>query len=459
MKKLWGGRFKKEMHPLLFKLSESLSYDKKLARYDLLGSIAHAKMLGRTKIIPPKDSARIVRGLEAILKDLEKGGLSLSGKYEDIHSLIQDTLDKRIGAVGHKLHTARSRNDQVTLDTRLYCREEGRKIQSKLRMLQRVFVELARRHIEHVIPGYTHSQHAQPVALSHHFLAYCGMLERDKQRIGDALKRMDELPLGSGALAGSSLPIDRFYVARLLGFSRVSQNSLDAVSDRDYVIELLSSISILSLHLSRMSEEFIAWSSPEFGFLELDDAFCTGSSLMPQKKNPDPLELIRGTTGRIYGNLVSVLVTLKGIPLAYNRDMQLDKEPLFDSIERMELILDILSELLPKVDFHVLQIDRQLKDEGLYAADLVEYLVRKGIAFREAHDIIGHLIRDSLELGKRLSDRPLSDFRKVCPRFEKDVYHLMDPYRSVDSKNVVGGTARNRVRQQIQRWERILKNA
>ncbi|MBI1976126.1 MAG: argininosuccinate lyase [Candidatus Omnitrophica bacterium] len=459
MKKLWGGRFKKEMHPLLFKLSGSLSYDKKLARYDLLGSVAHAKMLGRTKIIPPKDSARIVRGLESLLRDLEKGKLSLSGKYEDIHSLIQDALDKRIGAVGHKLHTARSRNDQVTLDTRLYCREEGRKIQLKLRGLQRVFVELAKGHVEHVIPGYTHSQHAQPVALSHHFLAYCGMLERDKQRIGDALKRMDELPLGSGALAGSSLPIDRFYVARLLGFSRVSQNSLDAVSDRDYVIELLSTVSILSLHLSRMSEEFIAWSSPEFGFLELDDAFCTGSSLMPQKKNPDPLELIRGTTGRIYGNLVSVLVTLKGIPLAYNRDMQLDKEPLFDSIERMELILDILSELLPKVAFHVLQIDRQLKDEGLYAADLVEYLVRKGIAFREAHDIIGHLIRDSLELGKRLSDRPLSDFRKICPRFEKDVYNLMDPYRSVDSKNVVGGTARNRVRQQIQRWERILKNA
>lgn len=447
------------MHPLLFKLSGSLSYDKKLARYDLLGSVAHAKMLGRTKIIPPKDSARIVRGLESLLRDLEKGKLSLSGKYEDIHSLIQDALDKRIGAVGHKLHTARSRNDQVTLDTRLYCREEGRKIQLKLRGLQRVFVELAKGHVEHVIPGYTHSQHAQPVALSHHFLAYCGMLERDKQRIGDALKRMDELPLGSGALAGSSLPIDRFYVARLLGFSRVSQNSLDAVSDRDYVIELLSTVSILSLHLSRMSEEFIAWSSPEFGFLELDDAFCTGSSLMPQKKNPDPLELIRGTTGRIYGNLVSVLVTLKGIPLAYNRDMQLDKEPLFDSIERMELILDILSELLPKVAFHVLQIDRQLKDEGLYAADLVEYLVRKGIAFREAHDIIGHLIRDSLELGKRLSDRPLSDFRKICPRFEKDVYNLMDPYRSVDSKNVVGGTARNRVRQQIQRWERILKNA
>lgn len=459
MKKLWGGRFKKEMHPLLFKLSESLSYDKKLARYDLIGSIAHAKMLGKTKIIPPKDSAKIVGGLESLLRDLEKGKLSLSGKYEDVHSLIQDALDKRVGTVGHKLHTARSRNDQVTLDTRLYCREEGGRIRAKLKGLQRVLVDLAENHVEHVIPGYTHSQHAQPVVLGHHFLAYCHMLERDKERIQDALKRMDELPLGSGALAGSSLPIDRSYVAKLLGFSRISQNSLDAVSDRDYCVELLSSFSILSLHLSRMCEEFIAWSSPEFGFLELDDAFCTGSSLMPQKKNPDPLELIRGTTGRIYGNLVSVLVTLKGIPLAYNRDMQLDKEPLFDSVERMALILDILSELLPKADFHVLQIDRQLKDEGLYAADLVEYLIRKGIAFREAHDIIGHLIRDSLELGKRFSDRPLSDFKKACPMFEKDVYELLDPYRSVDSKNVIGGTARNRVRQQIQRWEKILKNA
>ncbi len=317
-------------------------------------------------------------------------------------------------------------------------------------------MRLAEAHLEHVIPGYTHSQHAQPIVLGHHFLAFCSMFERDKGRLKDALVRMDELPLGSGALGGTSLPIDRVYVAKLLGFSRVSQNSLDAVSERDYVLELLSALAILSQHLSRMAEELIAWSSPEFGFLELDDAFCTGSSLMPQKKNPDPLELIRGTTGRIYGNLISVLVTMKGIPLAYNRDMQLDKEPLFDSIERMELILDLLTELLPKVDFHVLHIEQQLRDEGLYAADLVEYLVRKGIAFREAHDIIGHLIRDSLELGKRLSDRPLSDFRGACPKFEKDVYELLDPYRSVDSKDVIGGTARTQVRRQVQKWKRIL---
>ncbi|MCJ7657034.1 MAG: argininosuccinate lyase, partial [Candidatus Atribacteria bacterium] len=344
MEKLWGGRFKKNINKEMEKFISSLSFDKKLVKYDLLGSIVHAQMLGKCKIITKEESNKIVEGLKQILKEVQEGKVKIiTREAEDIHSWVENKLKEKIGTIAGKLHIARSRNDQIALDERMYLKEEILKIQDLLKNLQKSLILTAQKNLEIIIPGYTHLQHAQPILFSHHLMAYFYMFERDKGRMQDSNKRVDVLPLGSAALAGTSFPIDREYVATQLGFNQVSENSLDAVSDRDFILEFLSASAILMMHLSRLSEEIILWSSKEFNFIELDDSFCTGSSIMPQKKNPDAAELIRGKTGRVYGNLINLLTIMKALPLAYNHDMQEDKEPLFDTIATLKTSLFLMS--------------------------------------------------------------------------------------------------------------------
>ncbi|MBN3038557.1 MAG: argininosuccinate lyase [Candidatus Omnitrophica bacterium] len=457
MSKLWGGRFNKKTDPLVDKFTSSIGYDYILARFDLISSIAHAKMLGKTKIIPVKDSAKIVEGLKSILNQIEKGKFVFDKKAEDIHTNIQATLEKKIGRVAQKLHTARSRNDQVATDIRMYAKNEIKNLKFKIKNLQSALLDFGKKNISVIIPGFTHLQHAQPVLLTHQLLAYVEMLERDKERLSEAYKRCDVLPLGSGAIAGSSLPIDRKYVARLLGFSKIAENSIDAVSDRDFVVEILADLSILSMHLSRLAEELIIWASPEFSILELDDAFCTGSSLMPQKKNPDVLELVRGSTGNAYGNLIAFLTTMKGLPLAYNRDMQLDKPALFNAAEGTIICLEVLCGLIRTAGINKNQALILCADEFLCATDLAEYLVKKGVAFKEAHEIVGKIC--ALAYGKKifLSEVPLGEWKKYSARFEKDVYQLLDSSASIKSKRSYGGTSPLSVKRQLSDWKRKLK--
>ena len=392
-KKLWGGRFSKKTNPLVEKFTSSLKTDIVLAEYDILGSIAHAKMLGKCRIIPLRDSKAIVSGLNGILKDLKHGRIKTDLKAEDVHTLMQNILEKKIGLPAKKLHTARSRNDQVSLDVRMYCKDFVIGLMESLKGLIASFDIFVDKNKNIKIPGYTHLQHAQPVSLKNYAGAYQDMFERDIQRLQEAYKRIDIMPLGSCAMAGTSLPIDRKYTAKELGFSKISTNTLDAVSDRDFAIELLSAAAILGMHLSRLAEDLIIWSSAEFGFADIDEAFCTGSSMMPQKKNPDVLELVRGNAGRLYGNLISLLVTMKGLPLAYNRDMQLDKTPLFESLNLVKEEVDVLARLIKGVRLNKSAIEKQLQDPGLYATLMAENLVKKGIAFRDAHKIVGNIMR------------------------------------------------------------------
>ncbi len=457
MNKLWGGRFKKKTDPLVEKFTKSIHYDYKLAGYDVLGSIAHAKMLGKAKIIPPKDSAKIVQGLASILSRIEKGAFVFDKKAEDIHTNIQNVLEKKIGKVAEKLHTARSRNDQVATDLRMYAKAEIKNLKAEINNLQKSLVGFAKKNAKVVIPGFTHLQHAQAVSLAHHYLAYVEMLERDKERLNDAYKRCDVLPLGSAALSGTSLPIDRNYAAKLLGFSKICANSIDAVSDRDFVLEVLADLSILSMHISRMAEDIILWTSPEFSLLELDEAFSTGSSLMPQKKNPDVLELARANSGTIYGNLISLLTTMKGLPLSYNRDMQLDKLPLFNSFESLTLCLQVLCGLIKSARVNQSQALILSSDELLCATDLVEYLVKKGIAFKEAHNIVGRLVTFALEKKVFLSEIPLGQWKKLSPHFKKDVYELLNAGTSVAAKKSFGGTSPQGVKRQLSGWQKRLK--
>lgn len=389
-KKLWGGRFTKKTDPMVEQFTGSLKTDFVLAKYDVLGSIAHAKMLGKCGIIPKKDSDKIVKGLKSIMKDLDSCKIKIDLSAEDVHTLVQNLLQKKIGDAAKRAHTARSRNDQISLDTRLFARDFICALTGSINNFQAsldIFVSKNKQ--VKILPGYTHLQHAQPISLNDYAGAYKAMLARDADRLKDIYKRVNVMPLGSCALAGTSLPIDRKFVAKELGFSSVAQNTVDAVSDRDFVIEILSAAALLGMHLSRLAEDFIIWSSSEFNFIDIDEAFCTGSSIMPQKKNPDALELIRGNTGKLYGNLISVLVMMKGLPLSYNRDMQLDKEPLFDSLKIVNDELMVLAELIKAVKFNKDSIDKQLKDKGLYAAKMAEDLVKKGVAFKDAHKIVG----------------------------------------------------------------------
>lgn len=456
-KKLWGGRFKKSQDPEFEEFSSSINFDYRLAKYDCLGSIAHAKMLGKCRVISKADSDALVKGLNAILKEIQSGKFKYDPDAEDIHTNIQNILGEIVGKAALKLHTARSRNDQVALDTRMYCKEKIGEIYDLIEVLQKSLVNFAQNNIDVIIPGFTHLQHAQPILLAHHMLAYCEMFKRDKGKLHYVYHMADALPLGSCALAGTSLNIDRKYVAKLLGFSKVSENSMDSVSDRDYLIEFLSTLSLVSMHLSRLASDLIIWATPEFGFIEIDQEFCTGSSIMPQKVNPDFLELVRGLTGKIYGNLVAALTMMKGLPLTYNRDMQYDKEPLFDSVERISKALSIFATLIKGIKINKGNIERALLDESLYATDLAEYLIKKGVSSREAHTIVGKLISSTLDRKERISGLSLEELKKFSSEFERDIFKLLNPKVSVQSKGSQGGTSPSRVKAQLKVWKEKLK--
>ena len=408
-KKLWGSRFPKKTTALTDKFTSSISFDKRLAKYDILGSIAHVKMLGKQRIIPLKDASLIAKGLNSVLKDVVSGKFKFDPEAEDIHSNIQDALIKRIGHAAHRLHTARSRNDQIVLDVRMYMKDEVNELLDLIALFQKSILKFARNNSKVIIPGYTHLQVAQCVLLAHHLLAYIESLERDKERIIDAGKRLDSMPLGSCAFSGTGLPIDRAYVKTQLGFKKLTENSIDSVSDRDFIIEVLADLSILSVHLSRIAEDLILWSTREFNFIDIDFSFCTGSSIMPHKKNPDVLELIRGSVGKIHGDLSCVLILMKGLPSSYNRDLQLDKPPLFDAIDTMENILEIFIELFQNIVIEKEAIAAKLTDESLFSVDIVEYLIKKGVPYREAHDIVGRMVRDCLDKGKKLYGLTLTE--------------------------------------------------
>lgn len=456
-RKLWGSRFPKKTSALTDRFTSSIAYDKRLAKYDVLGSIAHAKMLGKQKIIPKKDAGSIVKGLNAILKDVLNNKFKFDPKAEDIHSNIQDTLFKRIGKAAYKLHTARSRNDQIVLDVKMYLKDEINEITDLICLLQRSILKLAKNNQKIIIPGYTHLQMAQCVSLSHHLLAYIESLERDKQRLNDARERTDHMPLGACALSGTALLIDRDYVRKELGFKKLTDNSIDSVSDRDFIIEALAHFSILSVHLSRIAEDLILWSTKEFNFIDIDFSFCTGSSIMPHKKNPDVLELIRGSSGKIQGDLSSILILMKGLPLSYNRDLQLDKPPLFDAADTIKDILEILIALFGNIVIEKEAVAARLKDESLFSVDIVEYLIKKGISYREAHDIVGRLIRDSLDKGRNISELTRAELKKYSGKLDTDIKDLLNAKASVSLKASFGSTNPRLVAGQIAKWDKRLK--
>jgi len=458
MEKLWGGRFKKSINKEMEKFISSLSFDKKLVKYDLLGSIAHAQMLGKCKIITKEEKDKIMKGLRQILKEVQEGKLEITaGEAEDIHSWVENKLKEKIGTVAGKLHIARSRNDQIALDERMYLKEEALKIQDLLKDLQKSLLSSAQKNLGIIMPGYTHLQHAQPLLFSHHLMAYLYMFERDKGRMQDLYKRIDVLPLGSAALAGTSFPIDREFVAKQLGFSKVSENSLDAVSDRDFILEFLSASAILMMHLSRLGEELVLWSSQEFNFIELDDSFCTGSSIMPQKKNPDAAELIRGKTGRVYGNLINLLTTMKALPLAYNHDMQEDKEPLFDTVSTLEKSLFLMSKMIETMHVDKEKMEEGTKGDFSTATELADYLVKKGLSFREAHKLIGTIVIYCLRNKKNLEDLTLSELKSFHRSFDKKTLEILKHQSAIEAKDSYGGTSLKRVRESIQKAEKILK--
>lgn len=456
-KKLWGGRFKKPTNPLVERYTSSIAVDARLACYDVIGSIAHAKMLGHCRIITQAESRKLVSGLNKILKRIGSGRWKADPSAEDVHTNIQQDLDKIVGSVGRKIHTARSRNDQVALDLRLYCRDVVVLLISDIRNLQRSLVDRAEKYQDIVIPGYTHLQRAQPVHIAHHLLAYVEMLERDIERFADAQKRIDVLPLGSGALSGTSLPIDRKYVAKLLGFSRISENSMDAVSDRDFAVELVSIAASLGIHLSRLSEDIILWMSEEFGIATVDDAFATGSSLMPQKKNPDVPELIRGQAGLVIGQLTGFLTMLKGLPLTYNRDLQWDKTYVFGALEASHDALDVLSAFVRHLKVKKSNVERLLDNDALCATDLAEYLVSKGVAFRDAHRIVGEIVAKTERDSRQLRDLRLSELKVFSSVFDQKALSLMSPYKSVERKKSIGSTGTRLVKRAIHNWQDRLK--
>ncbi len=457
MKKPWAGRFTEKTSKIVESFTESISFDHRLWRYDIEGSIAHAKMLGKQGIIPLKDSKAIVNGLEEISEEIEAGRFNFAPELEDIHMNIEAALVKKTGDSGKKLHTARSRNDQVALDLRLYLRDETKELISLIKNLQKILLKLAEENIGIIMPGYTHMQRAQPVLLSHHLLAYVEMLQRDKNRLEDSLKRTNTLPLGSCAVSGTTLPIDRAYVAKLLGFNAVSENSIDAVSDRDFALEFLADSGILMMHLSRFAEEFVIWSTEEFSFISLPDAFTTGSSIMPQKKNPDVAELIRGKTGRAYGNLFSLLTIMKGLPLSYNRDMQEDKIFVFDTVDTLKSCLSVLIQMMPEIKFMKEKMNDASENTYITATDIAEYLVKKGVPFREAHGITGKIVLHSIRSKKLLKELSIEEFNKFSPSISKDIYPHLRPEDSVKARISRGGTAPSEVKKQIKRLKQLLQ--
>ncbi len=456
-KKLWSGRFTEPTSAAVEAFTESISFDQRLWRHDIQGSIAHAQMLAARRIITAQEAGAIVRGLEGIAEDIISGNFVFSRDLEDIHMNIESNLTDRIGAAGKKLHTARSRNDQVALDLRLYLRDEIQSVISLLRGLGETLVVIAERHADIIMPGYTHMQRAQPVLLAHHLLAYVAMLERDRGRFSDCLRRMDVLPLGACALSGTSLPTDRAMVAKQLGFTSIAMNSIDAVSDRDFAVEFLAASAVLIMHLSRFAEELVLWSTEEFGFIEISDRFTTGSSIMPQKKNPDVAELIRGKTGRVFGNLMSLLTLMKGLPLAYNRDMQEDKLPVFDTADTVIACLTVMNGMLPEITFKTARLRATAGEGYSTATDLAEYLVRKGVAFREAHSITGRIVFHCIGKKIGLESLGLEELKTFSPVIEKDVYRILDPATSVAARTSYGGTSPAEVKRQIRHYRSLLK--
>ena len=438
MAKLWGGRFQKSTDKKVDDFNSSIRFDKRMYKQDIKGSIAHATMLGRQNIIPKEDSDKIVAELKNILKDIEDGKVEFEIDAEDIHMNIEKILIERIGDAGKRLHTGRSRNDQVALDIRMYLMDETADIEEMLIHTLNVLVDLASDHTETIMPGYTHLQKAQPVTFAHHLMAYFEMFKRDLSRLRDCRKRTNVMPLGSGALAGTTYPLDREFVASELGFDAVTMNSLDGVSDRDFVIELANCLALVMMHLSRFCEELILWSSNEFSFVEMDDAFSTGSSIMPQKKNPDVAELIRGKAGRVYGHLMGLLTTMKGIPLAYNKDMQEDKEFTFDAIDTVKGCLALFTGMIDTMKFNKEIMEDSAKHGFTNATDAADYLVNHGVPFRDAHGIIGQLVLLCIEKKIPLDDLPLEEYKKISPVFEEDIYEAISMKTCVEKRNTIG---------------------
>jgi argininosuccinate lyase len=449
VRKAWSGRFAGRTHPLVEEFSTSLPVDKRLYAYDIAGSIAHCRMLAKQRIISRSAADRIVRALGQIRAEMDTGRFRWMPSDEDIHMAVERRLIEKIGPAGGQLHTARSRNDQVALDVRLYLRDQIDLLGADLKRLQKSLASLARRHRKAIMPGYTHLQPAQPVLFAHHLLAYIEMLERDRSRFADCRVRADVMPLGSGALAGTTFPIDPHFVARQLDFGRVSQNSMDAVGSRDVLAEFAAAGAIVGVHLSRLGEELVLWSSQEFGFIGLPDAFATGSSMMPQKKNPDVAELVRGKSGRLLGNLVALLVMQKGLPLAYNRDLQEDKGALFDTVDTLRSSLAVLTAMIPELAVHEKRM-REAAEKGFtLATELADYLATRGVPFRQAHEVVGHIVRHCLESSLALADLDLADLRRFSARFGEDVFRWLTPEAAVARRRAPGGTAPENVARRL----------
>ena len=454
--KLWGGRFSKTTDEMINEFQASIGFDRRMYREDIAGSLAHAAMLAKVGILSEEDHAAIEKGLKDILAQIEHGDFDFSVALEDIHMNIEKRLTDAIGDAGSRLHTARSRNDQVALDTHLFVRHAVVDVMAHIRALQQALTESAAQYRDVIMPGYTHLQRAQPILFSHHLMAYFGMLARDFERFQGVYARTDIMPLGAGALAGTTLPIDRQFVAQRLHFERIYTNSLDAVSDRDYIIEFLSAASILMVHLSRLSEEIILWCSREFSFVELDDAHCTGSSMMPQKKNPDVSELVRGKTGRVVGHLMAMLMAVKGLPLAYNKDLQEDKAGLFDTIDTMKFSLAVYAQLIRGMKLREDVMRHAVEADYSNATDLADYLVRKGLPFRKAHAVAGQAVAQCIARGIYLADLPIADYQQLSPLFAEDIYDAISPETCVSCRNSYGGTSYEQAEMQLEAAKNLM---
>ncbi len=454
--KVWQGRFREVTNQLVESFTASIRFDQRLYRYDIEGSVAHCRMLAQQGLLSAEEADTLIQGLDEILREIEDESFVFDDSQEDVHMAIEQRLMEKVGEVGGKLHTGRSRNDQVAVDIRLFLRDEIRGTDEDLKGLQQNLVAQAKNNLGAIMPGFTHLQHAQPVLFSHHLMAYYEMFRRDRQRLVACLERVNVSPLGSAALAGTSLPIDAAATAQFLDFPSVSRNSIDAVSDRDFIIEFTAAAALIIMHLSRMCEEIILWSSTEFGYLELSEGFCTGSSIMPQKKNPDVPELVRGKSGRVYGHLISLLTMMKGLPLAYNRDLQEDKEPLFDTIDTVRQSLRIMASLWENVSVNSERLEEMATAGYTMATDVAEYLVGKGMGFRQAHQTVGTIVRYCLEQGKELQELALEEFREFAQTISEDIFTVLDLRHSVDSRNSTGGTSLPQVRKAIARAEEEL---
>ncbi|MCD8346906.1 MAG: argininosuccinate lyase [Lachnospiraceae bacterium] len=458
MAQLWGGRFTKATDQMVYDFNASISFDKRLYRQDIAGSLAHVKMLAKQGILTEKERDQIIAGLEGILADVENGTLAITSEYEDIHSFVEANLTERIGEAGKKLHTGRSRNDQVALDMRMYVRDAVKETDRLVKELLKVLYRIMEENLDTFMPGFTHLQKAQPVTLAHHIGAYFEMFKRDRSRLADIYKRMNYCPLGAGALAGTTYPLDRDYTAELLGFDGPTMNSMDSVSDRDYVIEYLSALSTIMMHLSRFSEEIIIWNSNEYRFVEIDDAYSTGSSIMPQKKNPDIAELVRGKTGRVYASLMGILTTMKGIPLAYNKDMQEDKEGTFDAIDTVNACLPLFTGMLDTMKFNKDVMEASAKNGFTNATDVADYLVSHGVPFRDAHGISGRLVLRCIAENKALDDLSLAEFREESEAFEEDIYEAISMKTCVEKRLTKGAPGEAAMREALEIYKKYLES-